>query len=159
MAIDLALELQYTPGATAPPDLRATVASAFRTAGLAVARVTTAAGTEGPPPPGLHWAPPQLEVRLCVSATNGETRDVERQTVARVQLHLIEALGTLRRMRPELPVSLAVVTPARRTCYAFRHDDTADDVAAGVAALVTGCTHNQARVHGWDRTARCWIPL
>lgn len=159
MAVAIELELQYTPWATTTPELRATVDAAFRTADLAVTRVTKGYGTDGPPPLGGRWAPPSLAVQLFVTATGSEEETPEQQVFACVQHRLKAAVGTLRRVRPELPVSLAVFAPTRRTLYAFRHDDAADDLAAGIDALVTDCDHDHARVHGWDRAAGCWIPL
>jgi hypothetical protein len=86
---------------------------------------------------------------------------VERHFFASVQPQLKAALGELRRAFPEteLGMGLATFTTHRRTLYAVKHDDPPEDLEAGIDALVERCGHDQARVHGWDRTAKEWLPL
>ncbi len=159
---DFELELHYTPWATTSPHLRARVRRIVLEAGLPVARETKAFGTDGPPPQGLPWAtPPRVDLRFVVGESSTGRDEVGRHLFESVRPQLKAAMGALRRAFPktELGIGLATFAKQRRTLYAFRHDDAPGDLEAGIDALVDRCQHEQARVHGWDRTVQEWLPL
>jgi hypothetical protein len=156
------LELHYTPWATTSPALRTRTRSIIQDAGIPVARETAAYGTDGPLPQGMRWAtPPRVALHFYVGEGADGPDGVERHFFVSVQSQLKAAVGALRRAFPEteLGIGLATFTTHRRTLYAFKHDDTPEDLEAAIDALVDRCDHDQSRVHGWDRTAKEWLPL
>jgi hypothetical protein len=108
----------------------------------------------------MRWAATHLSVRLVsseVAPVPGETRT---DTMAQAWAQLSEACSGVRRAVPELPLGLHLVTATGMVWYAFRPDDTPDDVRAGIDALAEGGPGDaDGGVYGWDRVAQRWVSL
>lgn len=138
MSISMPVTLAFTAAASKEQVLA--VEAAFRSAGFqAIRREIYGA----PANAKIPLASPTFEVTTDRSIIDDHLRD------------LATGLSAARRDAPELGVMLVLVRAGGQSVYSWRRHASAEDVAAGVAALDTRQEDHGA--YGWDSGAHTWI--
>jgi hypothetical protein len=153
------VELEYTPWATASPELRGAVRGIFHSAGVVVTRegAPPGAGPEVELPSGSVWSRTSLAVRLVVSGER--TPDLEHRILCDACPLLATPLSAVRRQFPSLPFGIQLVLPQYRIRYPFRRDDPPEEIETGTRALTQEPNRGQSGVWGWDCSIHGWVSI